>query len=306
MNKAKIGTTDTRTDHKGHPPAAPEVEHERLERYIRSVKHLPPAPKMIVELLPLFRQTDRDLDRIVTLLTHDPAFTGEILKYCNSAHFGGGAHCLDMFEAVTRLGLFEVYRIVIAVSGAHTMSAANAADGLNVQKMWHHSVVSAVAASVIAEKLGGCIACAFTAGLMHDIGKLVLASTEGRKYSRMLADAERTRQPLVELEQAAFGFDHAALGAHMLTQWSLPHEMIGGVRHHHNLAAADGYRIPAAVVNLADAIAHASDDGFTDPRTTLAKGTESGTLLHLSPEKLAAFFDATQKGLDQVKDLLTI
>ena len=73
---------------------------EILDEYIESVTHLPPAPKLIVELLPLFNQPDRDVDRIVELICHDPALTAETLKVCNNALFGVANPSADIFDAI--------------------------------------------------------------------------------------------------------------------------------------------------------------------------------------------------------------
>lgn len=80
---------------------------DKAQQYIGRVTHLPPAPTLLTELLGLFRDPDRDIDRVVDLLSLDPSLTAEILKKCNGAFFGG-APASDMFEAVSRIGFYEV------------------------------------------------------------------------------------------------------------------------------------------------------------------------------------------------------
>ncbi|MFO1476322.1 MAG: HDOD domain-containing protein [Verrucomicrobiota bacterium] len=288
------------------PVAAAPDENAKLAAYVKSVRHLPPAPQLIGELLPLFNQPDRDVDRIVKLLYHDPAMTAEVLKTCNNSAFSGGEKCTDMFEAVMRLGLYEVFRIVIAVSGSHMISKSNAAAGLNVLKMWRHSVVCAVAASTIAARVHQPEASAFTAGLLHDVGRLVFASAEGIEYSRLLARAGKDRLDVVELERTVYGFDHAEMGAHLLRRWHLPEGIVGGVRFHHHPADAGDHLILAAVLHLANVFSHSIDDFFADPKVTLGNGTESSWLLRLRPAELPALLAATRKGLDDAKDLLVL
>ena len=105
---------------------------DKSDEFIDRVSHLPPAPTVATELLGLFGNADRDLDRIVELISHDPSLTAEVLKRCNSAALGGTEAASDMFEAVTRLGFYEVYRVVAAVVGARTMSLGKGKGGVDV------------------------------------------------------------------------------------------------------------------------------------------------------------------------------
>ena len=87
---------------------------DKIDQYLEDVHHLPSAPTLVVELLELFKHPDRDIDRVVELISHDPSLTAEVLKRCNSAYLGGGQPADGMFEAVTRLGFYEVYCSVVA------------------------------------------------------------------------------------------------------------------------------------------------------------------------------------------------
>ena len=95
---------------------------QELDDYINKVKTLPPAPRILPELLSLLRKDDVDSSRIVQLISFDPAITASVLRLCNSAYFAGSTPADDLQEAVTRLGFQQVFQLVAAVSGARMLS----------------------------------------------------------------------------------------------------------------------------------------------------------------------------------------
>src|SRR6185295_7116319 len=141
---------------------------------------------------------------------------------CNSAALSGAEPASDMFEAVTRLGFYEVYCVVAAVVGARTMSLGKGKGDVDVGSLWRHSVVTAVVAETLARRVQEAEAVAFTAGLLHDIGKLVFASVEGSQYAGILRQTGAFGPGLADAEQAAFGVSHASIGARLLGRWGLP------------------------------------------------------------------------------------
>jgi HD-like signal output (HDOD) protein len=126
---------------------------DKSDQYIDRVSHLPPAPTVATELLGLFGDANRDLDRIVELISHDPSLTAEVLKRCNSAALSGPEPASDMFEVVTRLGFYEVYRVVAALVGSRSMSLGKDKGSLDVGSLWRHSVVAGVVAETLARRV---------------------------------------------------------------------------------------------------------------------------------------------------------
>src|SRR5215216_5933247 len=104
---------------------------QELDEYIDRVKNLPPAPRILPELLVLLRQEDIDSSRVVELISYDPAITAAVLRLCNSAYFAGGSPADDLQEAVNRLGFRQVYLLVAAVSGAKLLGPAQSGYGID-------------------------------------------------------------------------------------------------------------------------------------------------------------------------------
>ena len=278
---------------------------DKSDQYINRVSHLPPAPTIATELLGLFGDADRDLDRIVELISHDPSLTAEVLKRCNSASFSGAEAASDMFEAVTRLGFYEVYSVVAAVVGARTMSLGKDKGGLDVGSLWRHTVVTAVVAETLARRDQEPEAVAFTAGLLHDIGKLVFASVEGSKYADLLKQSGAFGPGLAEAEHAAFGVSHASIGTRLLARWGLPENVAAAVLHHHGSpSAAEPFERLAATIQLANNLAHHMIDQVPRAPDLLLCSPDATALLQLTAEDVPTLIAKTQTGLQRVAGLL--
>ena len=193
-----------------------------LDRYLDKVEHLPPAPTVAIQLLSLFSDPARDIDRIVKLIAHDPSLTAETLKRCNRGYLSGTEPARDMFEAVSRLGLYEIYSIVLGLTASRTMKQVRAKYSWDANRLWRHAVVTAVISSTLAKRVEVVAATAFTAGLLHDIGKLILVSMEGVVYADLVRTGGSFGPPLAAAERSHLGFTHAALGGRLLARWGLP------------------------------------------------------------------------------------
>jgi putative nucleotidyltransferase with HDIG domain len=276
-----------------------------LDRYLDQVKNLPPAPTVAVQLLGLFSDPDRDIDRIVELIAHDPSLTTETLHRCNDGCLTGSAPAEDMFEAVTRLGLYEIYSIVVGLMASRTMTQVRAEYRWDANRLWQHTVLTAVISSALAKRVQVAEATAFTAGLLHDIGKLVLVSMEGIVYADMVRTAGFFGPSLAATETACFGFTHAALGARLLARWGLPDGLRLAVElHHQSPATASEHLRLAAVVNFANSLAHQMADGPAGAPTAAEASSEAMELVELTDKDIPALVLQISLDLQRVHGLL--
>ncbi len=126
---------------------------KEADNYIDSLKHLPPEPRVLLQLLDLFDEPDRDIDRIVQLIRHDPSLTTEILRVCNTGYFSPANPVDDVFEAVNRLGFSEICCTVTTIFGSQAFSVAGQDAVLDPSELWRHAVATAVAASAFHQSL---------------------------------------------------------------------------------------------------------------------------------------------------------
>jgi HD-like signal output (HDOD) protein len=126
---------------------------------------LPPAPVFLTRLMVLLNQPDTDTTKVVDLITYDPALTTNVVRRCNSAYYGFASPVDNVQEAVTRLGFWEIYRIVVMCSTSRMLSPAQKGYGMEANELWDHSIATALAAEQVAKDLHEDEATAFTAGL---------------------------------------------------------------------------------------------------------------------------------------------
>lgn len=282
-------------------PCAPRAENEvRIDRYLDRVKHLPPAPTLMIKLLELFRKPEHDLDQIVQVMCQDLAITAELLRRCNRLYFNNQDPVTDVYEAVFRLGFNELHRMTMVLFGLHTMSTGDFAKGVESEPLWWHSLVTAICAGCLARELEETEGTAFTSGLLHDVGKVVLANQEGGKYLQL---CEENGIVLCEAEQAAFGFTHAEIGGRLLSRWGVPATVVVPVFCHHQSAWSGPFARLSSIVCLANLLAHELEGSTASKPCELPEAVKALELLKLTPEKLAAMEPTLRSEIERLGPL---
>ena len=158
----------------------------------------------------------------------------------------------------------------------------------------------AFAAQFVAEDIGDDSGLVFTAGMLHDLGKVVLAEAFKGDYARLVAETRKTGTPVVEREKASYGLDHAEVGARLLERWQFSAPLVASVRFHHDpppAAAANAERF-AACVNLADALAHSS----AQDQAISSLGPDAALkILGLAQEDLSRYRERIKENLEFVE-----
>jgi putative nucleotidyltransferase with HDIG domain len=196
---------------------------------------LPSPPKMYHRMLEMIASPNVSLEKIGALIEEDPAMAAKILKLVNSAVFGLQMNVTRAGEAVMYLGL-ETTKAMILM--AHTVASFNEVERVRypIDKLLKHSFTTARYARWIARAeapRGQTSDQAFTAGLLHDIGKLLLAANHGDAYARCIEFARKEKRLLTHAEWEFFGTDHAQLGGCLLSSWGLPQPVVEAVALHH-------------------------------------------------------------------------
>jgi putative nucleotidyltransferase with HDIG domain len=276
---------------------------QALDKYIDEIKTLPPAPRVLSQLLVLLSEDDADARQIVELIAFDPGLTAKVLQRCNSAASGLGHAVADLHEAVAQLGFNAIFRLVAMVIGEGLLGLEQRGYGIGAGELWEHSVTTAVAARVIAGKLGGEENLAFTAGLLHDIGKLVLGTFLEGSQESVLTKTGPSGLSFLEAEKAILGVDHAEIGGRVLARWNFPGNLVSAVRHHHNPSQARQHEQLAAYVHLGDIIAHCL--GHAQGYGSFAVHTQAEALqiLEICPKEIDTLVLETEIALKQCNAL---
>ena len=279
---------------------------QSLDAVIDQIRTLPPAPRILPDLLAVLRQVEPDVSEVVRLITFDPALTAQVLRRCNSAHFGFAEPVQDLQSAVVRIGMGEIFCVAANVIGERTLGAAQPGYGIGQGEFWKHCAVTAVAARVIARELGGAEWVAFTAALLHDIGKLVLSTALESAYAEVIERIEHSDLSFLEAEKAVLGIDHAEVGGRLLARWNFPDNLVSAVRWHHNPALAQPAESLAAYVHLADVLAHMLGHGYGHQAFAVRCRVEALNILEVGSQDLEQFLVATAGSVEEFLGLNSI
>jgi putative nucleotidyltransferase with HDIG domain len=276
---------------------------QSIDQLLDRVESLPPAPHILPKLLKLLSDPDTDIGQVVDLIVYDPGLTAKVLQVSNSAWFGGAAPATDVGDAVNRLGLRCIYRLVAAASGSGTLRPKQSVHGFEVAALWRHSVITALAAQFMAQDHGQDESLVFTAALLHDTGKVVLAQSYRDSYVQLLKHVEPGPQATYDGERSQYGFDHSELGGRLLIRWKFPEPMVAGVSCHHRPSTAGSYSGLAACVAMANALAHLVDKPDVKLNGAGDALAEALSILNVSQEALFHYRDLTLENFEFVNAL---
>jgi len=227
---------------------------EKIRKLLDQVEVLPLSPTLLPKLLPKLSDVDTNFDEVVEIIAHDPSLTSKLLQICNSAYFGQESEVSSVSEAVNRVGYQAVYLLVAMINGSTCF--AGSTGGLDAGKLWRHSITAAFNSKFVAESSGLDGNLLFTAGLLHDLGKVILAQDpDAAHLYRGPSNATCIAQ-----EEQSFDCNHADVGAALLERWKLPTSLTEAVRYHHAPASTPGLERTAACVALGNLLSHGQDD----------------------------------------------
>jgi HD-like signal output (HDOD) protein len=196
---------------------------------------LPVLSGNLVELIQLVSNDDCDLGDLSRRLTLDPVLTGRLLRVANSPFFGLQRRIGGVDEAIMVVGMANTRGIVLSALLVENFKL-NTLDPLTLNAYWRHSVGAATATRVIASETVLSPIMAFTAGLMHDLGRLVLMTKFPERYQEILLTGNVRGLHHYEMERAEWGFDHAEVSRRLVESWRLPQEVVDAVAVHHDYA----------------------------------------------------------------------
>jgi putative nucleotidyltransferase with HDIG domain len=269
----------------------PRIDPVELQRKVTA---LPALPRAALEALAALRDDRLDAAHCAEPIARDPALAGRTLRLANSAFYGVPGRVGSVQDAVRMLGRRTLGTLITAATVSAQFDARKA-PGFAFAEFWRHAMGTAIAARALGRGADLDADVAFTAGLLHDIGRLALATYFPQELAAAVAMAAETDQPLAVVEHVMLGVDHAELGAMIATQWRLPDAVAQAIRFHHHPAKGEpGGLSLAQAVHLADAITHALDLSHAAHEMVpeLAEPT-----LHATPEQLLAVFEETEQSV---------
>jgi putative nucleotidyltransferase with HDIG domain len=208
------------------------LSDETLQDLVGGLESLPSAPRLYTQLVELLARQEASLDEVVGVLNQDPAMCVKVLQMVRSAFFGTQLDTVSIEEAVARLG-FNVIKSLALTAGVFAAFKQNGEiPGFSAGAEQQHALAVARAAQRILR--GGPNADeAFMAGMLHDVGKLVLASKKPEVLRGLLEQARAEGQNLAHVERQVLQTTHAEIGGYLLGIWGLPRSVVEAVANHH-------------------------------------------------------------------------
>ena len=221
----------------------------RVDEILALIRHVPPFPKVAERVMQLLKDPDVTASQLAEVIQYDQAITANVLKICNAAYFGISRKVSSLDEGLVVIGHDILKDIIIASSSARFFQGkVGAGYGLEQGDMWRHSVATGIMAKLLVRHVKDVDqGSAFTAALLHDIGKRFLSSFVADDFARILEKVNRENCTFVEAEQEILGINHAELGGMILEKWGFDQSLIDAVREHHNAAALERAKLTALV-----------------------------------------------------------
>jgi len=229
----------------------------KLDEVLQKIHNLPSLPSVILELLKSIDQEDVKVDSLSNKIALDQALTAKTLKLANSSFYGMSNQVNTIQEAIAILGFRTVRTLVTTAALLDTFSGRMHA-GFNAAPFWRHALATAICARELAIQLNSNPDRAYTAGLLHDIGRLVLVTQFQAKYQATMAYRDLHDCSLLDAEHTILGLDHAAIGYALTNHWNFPASVQLAIANHHS-STSQGLPTLSIIVMAADAITHALD-----------------------------------------------
>lgn len=276
-------------------------ETTAIVAHVQSIGTIPTAVAQVCAMVNDPKATAHDFERVVR---PDMGLTANLLKCANSAYYRGTREITSVRDAISRMGLRRVFEVAAGASFARAIPRELVGYGLSSDEYWGHAVATAVLADHLGRRAGFTYPdLAFTAGLLHDLGKVVVASW----LLQSRAGAAVPSLSTVEDEQELLGTDHAQLGEALAVKWNMPQEISGAARWHHNSAGAPTatLRYLSTVVELSDHAAAAL--GYGDgPRAEAEStwGTSAFERLDLEEDEVRSIIEKAGPEIVRTRELL--
>jgi putative nucleotidyltransferase with HDIG domain len=259
------------------------------------IQKLPSLPSLVMEILENFNNEKVEVAVLANKISRDQAIVARVLRVANSPFFGLSGQIGSISEAISVLGFNNLRGLVMAASIINAFPHTGKFDWA---AFWRHSIGAAVCAKSLAKRVGLNPETAFTAGLLHDIGKLVMGVYFPQVFEQAHEFDDGSSVESLQAERAALGLDHAALGGEVAKRWNFPQAIREAVELHHTEAIAVTGKTLTDVIYVANLFSHALEDGHIQEAKAAHLASEAWARLGLESDKLEVLAEEVQRLYD--------
>lgn len=277
-------------------------KYVQLDEVIRQIKDLPTLPTVAKEMLNNLDDDDTSLDVICEKVALDQSLTAKMLRLANSSYYGANSKVVTLQQAVALLGIKNVKELILMASIENSFPTSNCLK-FDAKGFWRHSIATAICAELISRTLKMKHDFAFTAGLLHDIGRLVLVTRFPNDYHQVLTYREQEDCSLLDAERTVMGIDHVVVGWLLATEWEFSDAIQDAIRGHHQPDDKNLNSI-ASVIHVANSIVHALDLSKTEYDLVPPISQHAWDTLALSETEYISIFRETELRFDALNQIV--
>lgn len=264
---------------------------------------LPVASGIVGRVIKIIYEDSSNAKDLADVIEHDPPLTARIIKNANSAYYGSSTQINSLQRAVVVLGYEAIKEIVTTATVLHYFFESKNASIIDRPGLWIHSVGTAKAAQLISEHINKDRPdISYTVGLLHDIGKILLAVSFPEQYGRVIELAAEKKCRIILAERKILNLDHTMIGELLCDIWNLPDEISSAISFHHDLRGTTITRnLQARIVNLANNMCRKAKIGNPGDDLIPAPSRAALSILGTSQEKIKYSYNIIFEKLIQSK-----
>lgn len=242
-------------------------------------------PEVCIRVNQMLEDPNVSVTELGRVLAQDTGLAARLLKIVNSSFYGFPSRIETISRAVTIIGLRELRGLVLAASAIETFSKIPT-DILNMAQFWRHSVYCGVVAQSLAERCNVLHSeRLFVAGLLHDIGKLIICNRLPKHARKIQNELIKEKELDFHIEKKILGYDHADVGGELLHEWNMPQALCDAVAFHHDPNKAKNNKIEVALVHIANSMTGLAEANLDVPAEVLIQPIEKNTWTILGLEE---------------------
>jgi len=280
---------------------------EKIDAILTDKTKLPSISSVVLKVMEMVQNPEVDITALAAEISKDPSITASIIKLSNSAYYRKSQPIKTVQESLMTLGTKVVKEIILLTAAKGILNKNIPGYQIDAEAMWLHSIVVAELSSRIVrdKKLKIEPDLAFTGGLLHDIGKVILSQFFPQAMMQIKNELKDQKETFDSIEKKHFGYDHQEVGARLLKAWNFPIELIATALFHHNPEKATKFKDLVSVVHVANTITIVSGIGIDIGGLTNPLSEEAVKLLGITEEDLQKYYLLLPELEEQIAELIT-
>lgn len=283
---------------------------EEIQEKLKNLDRLPSFPEVVHKILKMVRNPDVEFKDIAKEIIKDPGLTSDIIRLSNSSYYHPTKEIRSIEEAIKVLGLNTLKEIILVAAARGILKQPVDGYKLESKDMWEHSLMVGYVSMQIIEDLNLTEIpkdVAFTTGLMHDCGKIVLASTFKKALFYLQQEYQKNPEiSFLSLEKKYIGYTHSEIGAFLLKRWNFPDILIDSVLHLYEPEKSKINSKLTSVIHIANWIAISAGIGIDSMGMNESLSEYALKTLNIDDKKLSLYYESIPEFMEQIKDLVNL